>query len=277
MLTFIFEIIGCLLAPTAIIVLFALFISPIIKLYKLFEETPTENGAKFRDVVKDKGLQGELIVRNALGKNVAGEKYIVNNLLISDGEHKSSQIDHVLINRNGIFVIETKNYSGRIYGSERDQEWTQVLNYGRRKYKHYNPLRQNATHIYRLKQLTGTTLPLNSAVVLVNNTTKYIDAEHVYTLNTLKKAISSPGSVKLSGAEMEEFYQKLLALKEGSQVSERQHLENIATTIDNVENGICPRCGGKLVEKRGKYGKFTGCENYPKCKFIKRNTSKKAG
>lgn len=222
-----------------------------------------------------KGKLGEFLVKITVGKTIPGERYLINNITISTEDGKSSQIDHVLINKNGIFVIETKNYSGRIYGSERGQEWTQVLNYGRRKYKHYNPLRQNATHIYRLKQLTGTTLPINSAVVLVNNTTKYIEAEHVYTLSTLKKAISSTGSVKLTVAEMEEFYQKLLALKEGNQVSERHHLKNIATTINNVENGICPRCGGKLVEKRGKYGKFTGCENYPKCKFIKRNTSTK--
>ena len=33
------------------------------------------------------------------------------------------------------------------------------------------------------------------------------------------------------------------------------------------KNMICPRCGGDLVERKGKYGKFIGCTNYPKCKF----------
>jgi DNA topoisomerase I len=33
--------------------------------------------------------------------------------------------------------------------------------------------------------------------------------------------------------------------------------------------GKCPRCGGNLVEREGKFGKFLGCRNYPKCKFTK--------
>ena len=37
---------------------------------------------------------------------------------------------------------------------------------------------------------------------------------------------------------------------------------------DKIEAGICPRCGGRLVEREGKYGKFYGCSNYPKCDFM---------
>ena len=33
----------------------------------------------------------------------------------------------------------------------------------------------------------------------------------------------------------------------------------------------CPKCGGKLVERTGKYGKFTACGNYPKCKYIQKD------
>jgi DNA topoisomerase-1 len=32
----------------------------------------------------------------------------------------------------------------------------------------------------------------------------------------------------------------------------------------------CPRCGGSLLEKYGKYGKFFGCSNFPKCRFVKK-------
>ena len=32
---------------------------------------------------------------------------------------------------------------------------------------------------------------------------------------------------------------------------------------------ICPQCGGKLIEREGRFGKFVACSNYPKCKFIK--------
>ena len=51
-------------------------------------------------------------------------------------------------------------------------------------------------------------------------------------------------------------------------MSNREHVANIKETQEDLQNGICPRCGGQLVERTGKYGEFFGCENYPKCKFI---------
>lgn len=64
-----------------------------------------------------KGIWGEFQVKLVLGKNKPDIKYVINNLMIvNDG--KSSQIDHVVINKTGIFVIETKKYAGRIYGKE---------------------------------------------------------------------------------------------------------------------------------------------------------------
>jgi len=38
---------------------------------------------------------------------------------------------------------------------------------------------------------------------------------------------------------------------------------------DKGDSKVCPKCGGKLEEKIGKYGKFLGCSNYPKCKYTK--------
>jgi restriction system protein len=37
-----------------------------------------------------------------------------------------------------------------------------------------------------------------------------------------------------------------------------------------INSEKCPRCGGNLIEKRGKFGKFFGCSNYPKCRFTKK-------
>ncbi|MBD5474588.1 MAG: hypothetical protein HDR17_01160 [Lachnospiraceae bacterium] len=33
------------------------------------------------------------------------------------------------------------------------------------------------------------------------------------------------------------------------------------------DSAICPECGGKLHERRGPYGSFMGCSNYPKCRY----------
>lgn len=53
--------------------------------------------------------------------------------------------------------------------------------------------------------------------------------------------------------------------------SKKQHVQQIRTKVreDNskVRQGICPKCGGDLVKRKGKYGTFMGCNNYPKCKY----------
>lgn len=35
-----------------------------------------------------------------------------------------------------------------------------------------------------------------------------------------------------------------------------------------ISQGICPRYGGQLILRQGKFGSFYGCSNFPKCKFI---------
>ena len=54
----------------------------------------------------------------------------------------------------------------------------------------------------------------------------------------------------------------------------KRHVRDIRTKISNenelAQNMICPRCGSKLIERNGRYGKFIGCSSYPRCKYIKR-------
>ena len=54
----------------------------------------------------------------------------------------------------------------------------------------------------------------------------------------------------------------------------KQHMKDVCIKINNnrdLENNmICPKCGSELVERNSKYGKFIGCSNYPKCKYIKK-------
>ena len=99
-----------------------------------------------------KGRKGEIVVARILGKTISGRQYVINDLLFSDQLGHSCQIDHIYINRYGIWIIETKNYSGQIYGTIDQREWTQVLAYGNTKNHFYNPIKQNTTHIYRLAE-----------------------------------------------------------------------------------------------------------------------------
>lgn len=209
-----------------------------------------------------RGKRGENKVRSAIGEMVENEQYIINDLILVN-EDKSSQIDHIVINMHGVFVIETKNYSGEIYGSESQWEWTQVLAYGRVKNKLYNPLKQNATHVYNVKKIVGN-LPVYSLVVFVQNNTWHINANGVIPLSALRSTLQS-GKIVLTVKQMQTAYSLLLSKK--SEITKKEHVQNIKEQQRNLERGICPRCGGKLVKRDGKYGAFWGCSNYPTCKF----------
>lgn len=217
---------------------------------------------------KGKGMVGEWKVKKICQKTVLKPEYNVNNIIVTN-DGKSSQIDHVVIRENAIFVIETKNYSGRIYGKDNQQEWTQVLRYGKVKNHFYNPVKQNATHVYQLKKVLPEGTPIVSVVVFVQNNTQYIEAQNVFNLAQLKKILIQ-GKPVLNAEKMDAAYQALTEAKESNHTSARQHVAGINKMLEEINENICPRCKGKLIKKNGKYGEFYGCENYPTCKFIKK-------
>lgn len=215
-----------------------------------------------------RGWLGELKVKLVIGRTKPDIKYVINNLTLRIGENKTSQIDHVVINEHGVFVIETKNYSGRIYGNETQLEWTQVLNYGNVKNKLYNPIKQNRTHLYHISNLLNGKLPLFSAVVFVQGNTQYINASGVYNLRELRRLLKSNTGEYLSPEKMEEAYKTLLNANDAS-ITKREHIQNININKQNISSNICPRCGKALVLRKGKNGNFMGCKGYPQCKFTK--------
>ena len=97
-----------------------------------------------------KGRLGEDRVVSAL-KPMPYNYRILRNLLITDESGSSTEIDLVVITSMGIYVIESKNYSGWIFGNHDQQHWTQVFA-NQTKNKFYNPIHQNAGHIKALKK-----------------------------------------------------------------------------------------------------------------------------
>lgn len=79
------------------------------------------------------------------------EYQVYSNVTLELLEDITTQIDHVIISKYGIFVIEAKNYSGWIYGSSKQKTWTQVLHNQKNIFQ--NPLRQNYKHIKFLQAL----------------------------------------------------------------------------------------------------------------------------
>ena len=108
----------------------------------------------------NKGKQGEYQLGQVLNQ-LYGYKKILYNLYIFKEDGTTTEIDALLIHPSGIYIFESKNYKGWIFGSENQQYWTQVLSGGRGKsYKHsfFNPIIQNKVHLkwlsYYLNQYT---------------------------------------------------------------------------------------------------------------------------
>lgn len=82
-----------------------------------------------------------------------------------NGQH--TQIDLVLATKVGLIVFEVKDYGGWIFGKGNQNQWTQVLAYGRDKYRFYNPVRQNDGHIKELRKQSKQfeKLPMFSVIV----------------------------------------------------------------------------------------------------------------
>lgn len=242
----------------------ALIIIPIIAfliiaclLYK--ERSPTRRGER-----------GEATVAKALGETIPGEQYIINDLLFDAQSGKSCQIDHIYINKHGIWVIETKNYAGNIYGDDARREWKQVLARGNVVNEFYNPVKQNATHIYHLsKYLKVDNIFQNVVVFLSRADISGVTSDKVYSVFDLPYIKNKHTETNLSVEKMEYYYNKLSELKSNCTITHEQHVENIHKMQADLQQGICPRCGGKLVLRNGKYNRFYGCSNYPNCKFTK--------
>jgi hypothetical protein len=88
---------------------------------------------------------GELRVRATIRRRLKGREYSSLHDLMLPTLDGTTQIDHVIVSRFGLFVIETKDLTGWIFGGERSRRWTQVI-FGKR-YRFQNPLQQNYKHL----------------------------------------------------------------------------------------------------------------------------------
>lgn len=221
---------------------------------------------------KFRGFMGEFWVKLELVKLPKNKYIVLNDIMIKD-ENGTHQIDHLVLSQFGIFVIEMKNYYGLIIGKEFDNKWCQYL--GKTKNYFINPIHQNYGHIKSLSNLLELDDKYFISVICFSNQAKIdIKSNNIVTqVDYLKSDILK--------------FQKLVVDKDIKELSEiiisnnivdkslrKQHVKDIRVKINNdkeLENNmICPKCGNELVERNGKYGKFIGCSNYPRCKYIKK-------
>ena len=219
-----------------------------------------------------KGRLGENKVSNIL-KRLSDEYFVINDLLLKTSRG-TTQIDHVVISKYGIFVIETKNYTGWIYGGENAENWTKNV-YGN-KYSFRNPLKQNYAHIKALMEILGdSSSTVFIPIVAFSNQAdiKVQCSKEVINFYELLRTISCYQQERLTDTEVQQYVHKLSNLTEYTREEKKEHISNIQNEIskknESLNNGICPSCGNKLVPRQGKYGNFLGCSNYPNCRFTK--------
>ena len=218
-----------------------------------------------------KGYIGEKNVSLHLS-GLPSDKYILLNNIMLDTDHGLTQIDHIVLSVYGIFVIETKNYSGWITGSENSDKWTKNM-YGT-KYSFRNPIKQNYGHIMGLMQ----TLNIGDKncfipVVVFSNSAELKTNTSSLVINVcdLKNCILSFQNNIFALQQITSYAQILTASNADSHKNRKSHVitlkNNVKQRQRHIDSGICPKCGGNLVLRKGRYGNFYGCSNYPKCRF----------
>lgn len=222
---------------------------------------------------KIKGIIGEKIISSILYFLEKHKYKVINNVVLKAGEI-TSQIDHIVISDFGIFVIETKNYKGWIFGSENSEYWTQIIY--KRKEKFYNPIRQNLGHIKALKNclIEYPNLEYRSIIVFSSKTDIKVNTKtDVVNSYRLIATIKRYAGKNITETEKENIFEKINALNLINTYDKRQHIKSIKQKIQKRENIIrenkCPQCGEDLIIRNGKFGKFLGCKSYPKCKFTR--------
>lgn len=221
---------------------------------------------------KFSGFMGEFWVKLELRK-LPKDKYIVFNDIMIEDEKGTHQIDHLVLSKFGIFVIEMKNYYGLIKGKEFDNKWCQYL--GKHKSYFLNPIHQNYGHIKSLSNLFKLEDKYFISVICFSNQAKVdVKSNNIVTqVDYLKDEI-----LKYNEVLINDDIKKLSNIVIYSNIEDKklrsQHIKNIRFKINNdknlEDNMICPKCGNQLIERKGKYGEFVGCSNYPKCRYIKK-------
>jgi restriction system protein len=231
-----------------------------------------------------KGKLGEFFVKLILDLKLNKSQYkIMHNITLPTGDG-TTQIDHIIVSPYGVFVIETKNMKGWIFGSEEQATWTQTL------YKHttkfQNPLRQNYKHTKTIESsLTLDPEVVFSIVVFVGNSTFKTDMPDNVTyaggvvdyINTFSEIIIEEEKIDwiVTMIQNEQF--------QNSRKTDKAHVEHIKKIIGQDKqinqvitsvDWICPKCNSALIERTAKRGQnkgntFLGCSNFPKCRFTK--------
>jgi len=222
-------------------------------------------------MIKIRGWLGEKKATFWMWLSLSKKEYRRFHNVIIPAKNGTTQIDHILISPFGLFIVETKNKKGWIFGSGGQPKWTQSI-YGKN-YPFQNPLRQT----FRQKKILAKYLELPESVI---RTVIYFTGKCKFKTrmpdnvirSRLGKHIKQFKEPIITPVEINRIVEKLESLIYGSSLTTRDHVRSLRERHNSTT--ICPRCGAGLVERTTKKGpnagsKFWGCENFPRCRFTR--------
>lgn len=255
-------------------------------------------GNTYFQTISDVGRLGEYKIYERLRPlEKSGCKFLFN-LYISKENGETTEIDALLLTRKGVFVFESKNFSGWIFGSDNQRYWTQTLPKGRgrsHKERFLNPIWQNKGHIKYLKSLIDDSIPVHSVVVFSDRCTLKdiklnsgdVPVIRRFEIEDTVLRICRQTDFELSDEQVNGLYEKLYPYSQVDAETKKKHIDDILgvepenaisdsiSTVNNTveETRTCPRCGANLVLRQAKRGdnkgnSFYGCYNFPKCRYI---------
>jgi hypothetical protein len=221
-----------------------------------------------------KGVCGETSVKFSAWLRLPVKTYHAFHNVTLPTPDGTTQIDHIFISCFGIFVVETKNMKGWIFGEEKQKQWTQK--FFKESFAFQNPLHQNYKHVKTLEALLD--VPPNvihSVVVFMGDSTfKSPMPANVTHGGGYIRYIKSFRDPVLSDAQVREAVTQIqVGRLAPSWKTHRQHVHRLKKCFHPNAQRTCPKCGSPMVLRTARQGtnagkQFRGCSAYPKCRTI---------
>ena len=201
---------------------------------------------------------------------VSGPDYHHFRNVILSTSRGTAEIDHLIVSRFGLFVIENKKRSGWIFGEASDPYWTAV--HFRSKYRFQNPLHQNFGHVKALEEVSGVDPSKVFSLVVFRGRCEFkTSVPQGVFLHDCASWVARRRDVLLSDAEVD----RVLGVVQQAATGFFATLDHAASVRERYRSTTtCPKCGGDLVARFARKGpmpgsRFLGCSNYPRCKYIR--------
>lgn len=214
-------------------------VAVLLKLLSLYLKYRNSNyklvsGNSFFKTIFDKGNYGEFLTFVKLEK-LGNQNKLLTNLYIPRDDGTTTEVDLVMISPTGIYVFESKNYSGWIFGDEKNKNWTQTLENGQ-KNRFYNPIWQNKAHINALKAVLNLNDDAFKSYIIfserctlkkINVTSSNVKViKRDQLIKTIKKDIKDSPEL-LTPEEVNQIYLSLQKYANVDEVVKQEHIDNI--------------------------------------------------